>query len=166
MSFFKFNIWQLILKGLLFYFFISGFSIGSIVGGIIYKIYGGRMLFIITSVVALTCCLAHSVLFNLYFKHSLDKPSMLSVEPIVFFKQRSKYRFNFDSCTKLSFWSLNVTNLKKQKSNFLSLFATFLYPYDLILSDLSKTQLWQRTMCTYFHNIYIFHSIAERSSSN
>uniref|UniRef100_T1HGA0 MFS_1_like domain-containing protein n=1 Tax=Rhodnius prolixus TaxID=13249 RepID=T1HGA0_RHOPR len=52
-----------------------GFSIGSIVGGIIYKIYGGRMLFIITSVVALTCCLAHSVLFNLYFKHSLDKPS-------------------------------------------------------------------------------------------
>uniref|UniRef100_A0A170ZKW0 Major facilitator superfamily domain-containing protein 6 n=1 Tax=Triatoma infestans TaxID=30076 RepID=A0A170ZKW0_TRIIF len=52
-----------------------GFSIGSLIGGVIYKLYGGRMLFIITSVVALTCCIIHSILFNLYFKHSLEKPS-------------------------------------------------------------------------------------------
>ncbi|KAK9508984.1 hypothetical protein O3M35_006409 [Rhynocoris fuscipes] len=52
-----------------------GFSLGSLIGGVIYKIYGGRILFILTAVLAFLCCITHSILFNAYFKHSMKKPS-------------------------------------------------------------------------------------------
>lgn len=49
-----------------------GFSIGSMIGSVIYKYYGGRVMFACAAGLAFTSCITHTLLYTLFFKKSLQ----------------------------------------------------------------------------------------------
>ena len=60
----------------LFIFQINlGYSLGSIIGGFIYKAYGGSIMYRSFSCLAVVSAFFHAFLYTKYFKHSVEKPT-------------------------------------------------------------------------------------------
>ncbi|KAK6639530.1 hypothetical protein RUM43_007803 [Polyplax serrata] len=52
---------------------LMGYSLGSLLGGFLYKNIGGRLTFQLFSVLAVLCCITHMILYKTVLSQSYNK---------------------------------------------------------------------------------------------